>query len=272
MGKLGQVRSALLKGTHKVQKPKAPEQPSKPLKKKEDKKVVEKKNVVFKWSDGASSRLPFSTSMRVLCVGEGDGSFAWSLHALGVPVIPTMYDSEDDFKGKYPPTFLDHLKKEGVKVYFDVDATKSLASRFEYDMIVWNFPHTGQGITDRDHNILSQQKLLCAFFSSNSTTKSPKPIYSMSMADDNYARALPMVHNNELERKPPCSVMLTLWCGEPYDSWNVKKIAAEHGWKCQVSFPFQPALYPEYQHVLTKGSQHHIPNVKDARSYIFVVQ
>lgn len=274
MGKLGQVRSTLLKGSHqsKVRKAKKTEVVGK-------KAVAQKKNVIFRWSDGMSSRLPFSTGLRVLCVGEGDCSFAWSLHNHGISVMSTVYDSEAEFTSKYESSFVDLLRKEGVATMFQVDATKPLSAGVpgvgNYDMIVWNFPHTGQGITDRDYNLLSQQKLLSSFFSAqsslNSSAKSSSvfSLFNISMSDDKYAESVSMVHNNEITPKT-LFIIITLWCGEPYDSWNVKKIAAEHGWQCLLSFPFQPSLYPEYHHVLTKGSRHDIPKIKDARSYVFV--
>lgn len=102
--------------------------------------------------------IPFSTTDRILLVGEGNFSFTRAL-VVDPPsfleflpsenITATAYDSRGDCFQKYPDAqhIVEQLTSKGVTVIFGVDATKlekcpALKNR-RYDKIMWNFPHAG---------------------------------------------------------------------------------------------------------------------------------
>lgn len=48
-------------------------------------------------------------------------------------------------------------------------------------------------------------------------------------------------------------IHVTLKTGEPYDSWNVKKLAKTSGLFCKTTLPFDPNMYSGYSHRRTLG-------------------
>lgn len=249
---------------------KAKKSNSKPITTKETKSTSTPNPIIFKWVDSTLSKLPFSTGLRVLTVGDGDLSFSYSLASLGVDVIPSVYETKDEFIDKYVDNFYDKLTREfNTETVFDFDVTKKInKSPEEWDILVWNFPHTGQGIKNQEHNVFSQQKLLSKFFSilNNLMTKRNGDQVVTPLVVKNVQDDLPIVNNNVIETKSKL-IYITIWCGEPYDSWNVKKIASKNNFKCLFSFPFTPDLYPFYRHVKTKGSKSLFS--KPARTFVF---
>lgn len=84
----------------------------------------------------------------------------------------TSYDSAQSVHDKYPDAKLhiDALLAAGATVLYSVDATAlaktaALKGR-EFDRVVFNFPHTGQGITDQQRNVRANQTLLLLFLRS----------------------------------------------------------------------------------------------------------
>jgi len=106
--------------------------------------------------------IPFSSTDRILLVGEGDFSFAHSLlttHKCS-SVIATSFDKASVVISKYSQA-TSHIRpleaEEGCKVIYGVDATKLGKSgtsdgggkevkKGGFDRVVFNFPHVG-GIT-----------------------------------------------------------------------------------------------------------------------------
>lgn len=145
--------------------------------------------------------VPFSSTDRILLIGEGNFSFARAL-ACSPPsslqflppsnITATAYDTEEECCSKYPEAaeMISSLREKGVKLLFSVDATRlekcAPLRGTKYNKIVWNFPHagkeivnslqpvcsnvisshSGKGIADQDRNILSNQVLLLGFLSS----------------------------------------------------------------------------------------------------------
>jgi 25S rRNA (uracil2634-N3)-methyltransferase len=103
--------------------------------------------------------IPFSPSDKILLIGEGNFSFARALvvdpppelaHLPAKNVTATAYDTEKECYAKYPDAeaIVDTLREMGMKVLFEVDATKlesvpTLKGR-TWNRIVWNFPHAGE--------------------------------------------------------------------------------------------------------------------------------
>ncbi|KAK4049643.1 hypothetical protein OIO90_005402 [Microbotryomycetes sp. JL221] len=140
-------------------------------------KEVTQRPVVVKKRKGPT---PFAPGERILLVGEGNFSFAHAL-LLEKPAIvsphllcATAFDSLTEAQQKYPD-LLEHvraLKDAGATVLFGVDATKLDKTKEikqhkgQWDRIVFNFPHVGQGITDQDRNVRANQTLILNFFKS----------------------------------------------------------------------------------------------------------
>lgn len=111
--------------------------------------------------------VPFSSTDRILLVGEGDFSFTHSLlsHHSCQSLIATCYDSATTLAEKYPQSAdyirdledaaRDHELTE-LKALYGVDATKlgkgglvgggQLVRKGGFDRVIFNFPHVG-GLT-----------------------------------------------------------------------------------------------------------------------------
>lgn len=182
------------------------------------------------WTDSNKmqqrTRIPFhpNNNSIVLLIGEGDFSYCKALvstfstnrvdgHGEDAEgsvgkwrVVATALDSREAVLRKYRKArdnlaFLDVF--ENVEIIFGVDGTKlhedkelkrifgtgSLAPT----RIIFNFPHTGAGIKDRERNIVAQQKMLKGFFDSvikfmaiRGVTKSEGCTYSTTMMKKDY--------------------------------------------------------------------------------------
>lgn len=89
-------------------------------------------------------------------------------------MIATAFDSFETAQQKYPDLLhhVNAIREAGAQVLFDVDATKLdkvkalTAYKGQWDRVVFNFPHVGQGITDQDRNVRANQTLVLNFFRS----------------------------------------------------------------------------------------------------------
>lgn len=191
---------------------------------------------------------PFSDYDRVLLVGEGDFSFAKALILKKdtLNILATVFDSAEEVKEKYPNSAetLEFLDQHGVTVAFEIDATKLSSYKqiqdFSPTKIVFNFPHLGNSVSDVDRNINQHQKLLLAFFTQCQTLKS--------------------------------DVVLTLFTGEPYDSWEFKKLGRAANYVVQRSQAFISSVWEGYSHQLTRkgGARTSVPQKdRSARMYLF---
>ncbi|KAK9376836.1 uncharacterized protein V1513DRAFT_374578 [Lipomyces chichibuensis] len=133
-----------------------------------------------------------------------------------------------------------------VKVLFKVDATALTKTKYlrkrKFDCCVFNFPHTGSGITDQDRNILKNQELLDGFF-----------------------KSVPSI------LKPSGTVVVTLFDGLPYSLWNLKELAKKSGFETVRSGKFVWEYYEGYKHRKTSGMGDTTKKSqeRDARTYIF---
>ncbi|CCE79333.1 Piso0_001390 [Millerozyma farinosa CBS 7064] len=217
--------------------------------------------------------LPFGIEDEILLIGEGDFSFACSIVKSGLAypekLKATSYDSFSAVIEKYDGAEdnIAYLQSEGVKVSHEVDATRLCQSlkvkaskkekkhmdsmshneREKLSHIVFNFPHTGKGIKDVDRNIKANQELVLSFLKS---------------ADELF-----QVLGVGAEGK----IVITLFEGEPYSSWNVKLLAKSVGYKVKESGKFDWSLFPSYHHRRTIGMGDTTkPSIeRNARTYVF---
>lgn len=150
----------------KAKKSKPPKQNTKPYSKHSKKHPPQAKPVKAtksaKCQKPVPPTIPFSSTDRILLVGEGDFSFAHSLlttHKCS-SLIATSFDKASVVTSKYSQA-TSHIRsleaEEGCKVIYGVDATKLGRSGVSdgggkevkkggFNRIVFNFPHVG-GLT-----------------------------------------------------------------------------------------------------------------------------
>ncbi|KAM1032312.1 hypothetical protein ACFX2I_035908 [Malus domestica] len=169
----------------------------------------------------------YSSSQKILLVGEGNFSFAASLAtAFGSAnnIVATSLDSKESFMGKYPDAVrtLKTLKGKGCVVLHEVDVNTMrqhplLADKL-FDRIVFNFPHAG--FFGREHQrfqIELHQDLVKRFFAAASEILTGRG-----------------------------EVHVTHKTGNPFSRWNIVKLAEEVGLYLVEEAPFMRADYPGY--------------------------
>lgn len=177
----------------------------------------------------------YTTSERILLVGEGNLSFALALCKnleSGSGVYATAYDGEALAKRKYPD--LEEIMEEIDQKFsgttlFGVDATrlhKVREFRGSFNKIVWNFPHIGGGKKDVEQSIADHRQLLATFFASAQKC---------------------------LVEEGAGAIHVALKAGEPYQSWKVVQLARNCGLDLQSVVQFSLDAWPGYAHRRTKG-------------------
>ncbi|KAK9461425.1 uncharacterized protein V1516DRAFT_675913 [Lipomyces oligophaga] len=137
-------------------------------------------------------------------------------------------------------------KPDKVHILYKVDATALTKSKYirkrKFDCCVFNFPHTGSGITDQDRNILKNQELLVGFLKSVSEILNPNGL-----------------------------VVISLFEGSPYSLWDIKGLAKAGGFESIRSGKFIWQNYPSYNHRKTSGigDTTKKSSERDARMFIF---
>lgn len=151
------------------------------------------------WTDTANmqvrTKIPFHPEFNsvIVLIGEGDFSYCRALvecfeegsraqdeETRAWKIIATTLDSKENVLRKYRKAqdnldfFAEEQFKDRVSVLFEVDGTalhedrdlKRALGVSTPTRIIFNFPHTGAGIKDRERNIVAQQKMLSGFFDS----------------------------------------------------------------------------------------------------------
>eukprot|EP00834_Sanchytrium_tribonematis_P008786 NODE_1182_length_1889_cov_0.492737.p1 type:complete len:248 gc:universal NODE_1182_length_1889_cov_0.492737:320-1063(+) len=192
------------------------------------------------------------SSEHILLVGEGNFSFAASITDMypHKHVIATVFDSKDILAKKYPMANV-NAEKLNNPVQYEIDCiklhkTKSITQEY-FDLIIFNFPHVGQGIKDQFHNIKANQKLLRGFF--------------MSIRNLN---------------RPNLIICVTLKDREPYTLWDIKHIAKTCRLICKRTCTFFTSTFSGYEHRRTIGFQEGLSKSKNeelgqCKTYIFQV-
>jgi len=199
--------------------------------------------------------LPFDLEDRILLIGEGDFSFARSIveHHGCCEVTATCLDSEEELCRKYHPQGEEnaqYLVKEGQAVLYGVDATKLDHNKqlkkagWQWDVILFNFPHVGGKTKDVNRQVRFNQELLVSFFKAS----------------------LPLLSDSG-------TIVVTLFEAEPYTLWNIRDLARHSGLDVQRSFKFMAEAYPGYSHARTlgniEGGGAWNGNQRESRSYVF---
>lgn len=223
---------------------------------------------------------PFTSESSVLLIGEGDFSFAKALveenYVRAENVIATSFDTRDEVVAKYPnmEEILGFLAEEGVKVLHSVDAANLVTSlrlkagkkqvrlfdnyrRLDY--IMFNFPHTGRGMKDVDRNIRDHQKLVLEYF------RGCKEVFSIvnNMAKNDFG--------GYSDDPAQGRVILSLFEGEPYNSWGVKILGRSTGLRVERSGRFEWLMFPSYHHRRTNSTRDTTKPAEEraARIYVF---
>ncbi|GAV53613.1 hypothetical protein ZYGR_0AK01150 [Zygosaccharomyces rouxii] len=236
--------------------------------------------------------IPFGPHETLLLVGEGDFSFARSIieqnYVMPENLVVTSYDNSiEELNSKYPHSFDENYKflaSEGVPVFFGVDAT-DLVKSFKLskkttwtkilgeswngkclENIMFNFPHTGKGVRDQERNIRDHQNLVLGFF------KSCKELFQIINSKWLKNRLqYGDTESSQLSEEGWGRIVLTLFAGEPYDSWRIKTLAKENKFQLQRSNRFEWEIFPGYHHKRTNSEQDTTKPAeeRDARIYLF---
>lgn len=244
------------------------------------------------WQKQQRGFIPFDKDDSVLLVGEGDFSFALSIveEALIDPenLIATSFDTREQLLEKYPDiedTLL-KLVEYGVHIKHGIDATKlavdlklinpvkaarrkplktSLTSkRVPLNYIMFNFPHTGRGMKDMERNIRDHQKLVLSY------VQNCKEVFEVvnNQALNDFG-GYNVLHNKNGAFVG--KIAMTVFEGEPYDSWAIKSLARSIEFRVERSGKFDWDLFPGYHHRRTDGmgSTTKKAEERDARIYVF---
>jgi 25S rRNA (uracil2634-N3)-methyltransferase len=178
---------------------------------------------------------PYTAQQRILLIGEGNFSFARSLTVKfghGNNIVATSLDDLSALTTKYQDAKVNmrNVELSGALVLTGVDACaldkcKEL-KKLRFDRVVFNFPHTGSGISNTEDNIRDNRKMILRVL------LSVTPFLSKKNAE----------------------VHITLKRGPPYDEWKLPQLCGlTPGLKYTSAFAFFPHLYPEYAHRRTIG-------------------
>ena len=188
------------------------------------------------------------------------------------------------------------MKDLKIPIFFQIDVTKLVKSfkisknntwfkiinRFgdhnwgnkSLQNILFNFPHNGKGIKDQERNIREHQQLVFTFFQNslqlfnliNTKVQNDALRYTQGYdINDNTPRA------KKLTSEGYGNIILSVFDGEPYDSWQIKLLARKNGLTLSRSNKFQWENFPGYHHRRTNSEQDTTKPAKerDARFYIF---
>ncbi|KAI8524851.1 hypothetical protein RHMOL_Rhmol13G0181900 [Rhododendron molle] len=178
----------------------------------------------------------YSSSHRILLVGEGDFSFSLSLakaFSSARNMVSTSIDSQQDLLKKYSNGLANvrDLEEMGCVVLYGVDATKMsqhfFLSTHRFDRIVYNFPHVGFLFPEANGCQIKLNKQLIKGFLRNAKL---------------------------LLRKEEGEIHISHKDGEPYNKWDLVKKAEKIGLALHESVPFCKEKYPGYGNKRAHGS------------------
>ncbi|KAG5366329.1 25S rRNA (uridine(2634)-N(3))-methyltransferase [Yarrowia sp. B02] len=280
--------------------------------------------------------IPWDKDDKILLLGEGDFSFALCCkkEKLAANIVATAFDSEEEVKRKYEngSEILKELQteektddkkdeeeeedfgeeesddelKEAVETssHFDIDATKlanykmfkNMPNGNKFDAIVFNFPHTGDGIKDQDRNVLRNQQMLHAFFKcaipllkngvevydkyqkykAKHDGNPPKPGTTHYKAAAKPAKAgKNAMAGYSVHGRAPLrtgKVIVTLFDGAPYNLWAIKSLAKDAGFKSVYTGPFDWEVFPNYHHRRTRGMGDTTKKAETRKAKFFVFE
>ncbi|KAI3765379.1 hypothetical protein L2E82_15412 [Cichorium intybus] len=194
----------------------------------------------------------YSSSHKILLVGEGDFSFSLCLaRAFGSArnIVATTVDTHQELAKKYSNAIenLIELQQRGCVVLCGVDAT-TMSNHFflttqRFHRIVYNFPHVGFSFPEDNGCQIMLNKELVKGFMRN-------------------AKVLLKKENGEIH--------VTHKLGEPYDKWDLVKEAKKIGLVNHNTKPFFKDRYPGYAQKRAHGSSPDEPfNLGGSSTFMF---
>ncbi|KAF8410899.1 hypothetical protein HHK36_003436 [Tetracentron sinense] len=177
----------------------------------------------------------YSTSHRILLVGEGDFSFSLCLaKAFGsaTNMVATSLDNQDSLAKKYSYAIgnVRDLEEMGCLVLHGVDATNMSQHFFlrtqRFDRIVYNFPHVGFLFREASYCQIELNKKLVKGF----------------------------LRNAKVLIKEKGEIHVTHKTSNPYNKWNLVEKAEKIGLVLHESVPFCKEDYPRYGNKRAHGS------------------
>ena len=132
---------------------------------------------------------------------------------------------------------------------------------------MFNFPHTGKGVKDQERNVRDHQNLVLGFF------KSCKELFQA--INSKWLKSRLQYGDTEslqLSEEGWGKIILTLFAGEPYDSWRIKVLAKENQFQLQRSNRFQWEIFPGYHHKRTNSEQDTTKPAEERESRIYVFE
>ena len=206
-------------------------------------------------------------------------------------LIATSFDTLEELHQKYGAEAIDanlaKLRDLGVnKIYHGIDGTRlcdtldikmgskrqgsgsgksiEVLGGLHVNNIIFNFPHVGMQIKDIERNIAKNQSLIANFFKSckefYDTLAKQRQVYKGKLPPverddddmfDEYGNMKPFTKQKAVDRNV---ITITLFNGEPYDSWKVKKIAKDTIKYCvQRSGKLEWQFFEGYTHRRTAG-------------------
>lgn len=245
MGRLKGLRASLAKHTLQTGKASSGDKVAKHQDWKQKRRQVPKQPTRAPW-------IPFTPDNLVVLIGEGDFSFAASIVDHYPNLIATSLDSAEEVRSKYTSASenIERLTDSEALVLHKVDAThlrkynalRKATNDHGNIVFVFNFPHLGNSVADVDRNIRQHQELVLNFFRE--------------------------VHSGW----PNAKVVLSLFDGEPYASWECRRLGRLSGFSLERSGRFDWNAYSGYSHQLTAhdGRTTSKPQrQRPARSYVF---
>jgi 25S rRNA (uracil2634-N3)-methyltransferase len=169
----------------------------------------------------------YTSSQRILLVGEGDFSFSLSLakaFSSARNMVSTSIDTQQDLFKKYSNGVgnVRDLEEKGCVVLHGVDATKMSQHYFlttqRFDRIVYNFPHVGFLFPEGNGCQIKLNKQLIKGF----------------------------LRNAKMLLKEGGEIHISHKDGEPYDKWDLVKKAKKISLALHESVPFCKDKYPGY--------------------------
>ncbi|KMT09965.1 hypothetical protein BVRB_5g121820 [Beta vulgaris subsp. vulgaris] len=183
----------------------------------------------------SKSIMHYTSSQKILLVGEGDFSFALSLaRAFGTAynMVATSLDSLEMLGKKYNNGVenVRELEDRGCIVLHGIDATQMSQHYFlstqRFDRVIYNFPHVGFMFPEDSFCQIKMNKQLVKGFLMN-------------------AKLLLM--------RPKGEVHVSHKEGQPYNQWDLAKKAAKAGLVFHHKVPFCRTDYPGYSNKRAHG-------------------
>ncbi|KAL6332777.1 hypothetical protein AAG906_015039 [Vitis piasezkii] len=178
----------------------------------------------------------YSSSQRILLVGEGDFSFSLSLakaFGSGHNMVATSLDTQESLARKYSNGIenVRQLEARSCLVLHGVDATQMSQHFFlrtqRFDRIIYNFPHVGFLYKEDSYCQIQLNKRLVKGFLKNAKTLLKEETGEIHIS-----------HKN----------------GDPYNKWDLVRKAEKNDLVLQDSVPFCKDDYPGYVNKRAHGS------------------